>query len=311
MKRRQFNKLFTSASSGVILSSAYSCNNLKKKNKFGISLAQWSLNKMIKIEKTLNPKDFAFQAKELGFDAIEYVSTLYRPELEKMTISKLTKELTSNSEEYNIKNLLIMVDDEGDLSSSNANQIIESVEKHKKWVEMAYELGCHSVRVNLEGESELEKWKKNSVIGLTKLSEFASNSNINIIVENHGSHSSNGKALAEVIENVNLENCGTLPDFGNFCIKRKNNSLYDGPCEVEYDKYQGMRDLMPYAKAVSAKSYDFNDKGEETTIDFRQMMSIVEEFGYEGFLGIEYEGNKLSEKEGIRLTKELIQKYNY
>ena len=226
-----------------------------------------------------------------------------------MTISKLTKELKSNSKEHDIINLLIMVDDEGYLSSSNPNQIIESVEKHKRWVEMAYELGCHSVRVNLDGEQDLDRWKENSTKGLTLLSEFSQSSNINIIVENHGSHSSNGKALSEVIKNVNLENCGTLPDFGNFCIKRENNNLYSGPCEVEYDKYQGMRDLMPYAKAVSAKSYDFDEFGNETTIDFKKMMDIIKEFNYQGFLGIEYEGNMLSELEGIDLTKNLIQNF--
>ena len=310
MKRRQFSKLLTSASSGIILSSGYSCTDLKERSENGISLAQWSLHKMIKIDKTLNPIDFAQKSKELGFDAIEYVSTLYRPVLEKMTISKLTKELKSNSKEHDIINLLIMVDDEGYLSSSNSSQIIESVEKHKKWVEMAYELGCHSVRVNLDGEQNLDKWKKNSIKGLTLLSEFAQNSNINIIVENHGSHSSNGKALSEVIKNVNLDNCGTLPDFGNFCIKRENNNLYSGPCEIEYDKYQGMRDLMPYAKAVSAKSYDFDEFGNETTIDFKKMMYIIKEFNYRGFLGIEYEGNLLSELKGIELTKNLIQKHN-
>jgi len=310
MKRRQFSKLLTSASSGIILSSGYSYNSLKERSKNGISLAQWSLHKMIKIDKTLNPIDFAQKSKELGFDAIEYVSTLYRPALEKMTISKLTKELKSNSKEHDIINLLIMVDDEGYLSSSNPNQIIESVEKHKRWVEMAYELGCHSVRVNLDGEQDLDRWKENSTKGLTLLSEFSQSSNINIIVENHGSHSSNGKALSEVIKNVNLENCGTLPDFGNFCIKRENNNLYIGPCEIEYDKYQGMRDLMPYAKAVSAKSYDFDEFGNETTIDFKKMMDIIKGFNYQGFLGIEYEGNMLSELEGIDLTKNLIQKYN-
>ena len=310
MKRRQFSKLLTSASSGIILSSGYSCNSLKEKSENGISLAQWSLHKMIKIDKTLNPIDFAQKAKELGFDAIEYVSTLYRPVLENMTIPKLTKELKNNSKEHDIKNLLIMVDDEGYLSSSNSSQIIESVEKHKKWVEMAYELGCHSVRVNLDGEQNLDKWKKNSIKGLTLLSEFAQSSNINIIIENHGSHSSNGKALSEVIKNVNLENCGTLPDFGNFCIKRENNNLYSGPCEIEYDKYQGMRDLMPYAKAVSAKSYDFDEFGNETTIDFKKMMYIIKEFNYRGFLGIEYEGNLLAELKGIELTKNLIQKHN-
>ena len=310
MKRRKFNKIVTSLSSGIILSNGYSCSNINKVDKYGISLAQWSLHKMIKVDKTLNPIDFAQKSKELGFDAIEYVSTLYRPILEKLSIKEMTKELINRSKDYNIKNLLIMVDDEGNLSSSNLNEIKISIEKHKRWIEMASKLECHSVRVNLEGEDQLDKWKDNSTKGLSMLSEFASNYNINIIVENHGGNSSIGKELAEVIKNVNLDNCGTLPDFGNFCIKRKNGSLYDGPCEIEYDKYDGMKNLMPYAKAVSAKSYDFDQFGNETTIDFKKMMDIVDEFNYNGYLGIEYEGNNHSEIDGIELTKKLIQKYN-
>ncbi len=265
---------------------------------------------MIKIEKTLNPIDFAQKSKELGFDAIEYVSTLYRPLLDKLSIKEITKKLITKSKEYDVKNLLIMVDDEGNLSSSNLSEIKEAIDKHKRWIEMASKLECHSVRVNLEGEDQLDKWKNNSIKGLSLLSEFASDYNINIIVENHGGNSSIGKELAEVIKNVNLDNCGTLPDFGNFCIKRKNGSLYDGPCDIEYDKYEGMRDLMPYAKAVSAKSYDFDQFGNETTIDFKKMMDIVEEFNYNGYLGIEYEGNNHSEIDGIELTKKLIKKYN-
>ncbi len=310
MKRRKFNKIVTSLSSGIILSNGYSCSNINNVGKYGISLAQWSLHKMIKIDKTLNPIDFAQKSKELGFDAIEYVSTLYRPILEKLSIKEMTKELINKSKEYDVKNLLIMVDDEGNLSSSNLSEIKEAIEKHKRWIEMASKLECHSVRVNLEGEDQLDKWKDNSIKGLSLLSEFASDYNINIIVENHGGNSSIGKELAEVIKNVNLDNCGTLPDFGNFCIKRKNGSLYDGPCDIEYDKYEGMKDLMPYAKAVSAKSYDFDQFGNETTIDFKKMMDIVDEFNYNGYLGIEYEGNNHSESDGIELTKKLIQKYN-
>ena len=310
MKRRKFNKIVTSLSSGIILSNGYSCSNINNVDKYGISLAQWSLHKMIKIDKTLNPIDFAQKSKELGFDAIEYVSTLYRPILEKLSIKEMTKELINKSKEHDVKNLLIMVDDEGNLSSSNLSEIKEAIEKHKRWIEMASKLECHSVRVNLEGEDQLDKWKDNSIKGLSMLSEFASNYNINIIVENHGGNSSIGKELAEVIKNVNLDNCGTLPDFGNFCIKRKNGSLYDGPCDIEYDKYEGMKDLMPYAKAVSAKSYDFDQFGNETTIDFKKMIDIVDEFNYNGYLGIEYEGNNHSESDGIELTKKLIQKYN-
>jgi len=310
MKRRKFNKIVSSLSSGIILSNGYSCSNLNKVDKYGISLAQWSLHKMIKIDKTLNPIDFAQKSKELGYDAIEYVSTLYRPILEKLSIKEMTKKLINKSKEHDVKNLLIMVDDEGNLSSSNLSEIKEAIDKHKRWIEMASKLECHSVRVNLEGEDQLDKWKDNSIKGLSLLSEFARNYNINIIVENHGGNSSIGKELAEVIKNVNLDNCGTLPDFGNFCIKRKNGSLYDGPCDIEYDKYEGMRNLMPYAKAVSAKSYDFDPFGNETTIDFKKMMDIVDEFNYNGYLGIEYEGNNHSEINGIELTKKLIQKYN-
>ena len=310
MKRRKFNKIVTSLSSGIILSNGYSCSNINNVDKYGISLAQWSLHKMIKIDKTLNPIDFAQKSKELGYDAIEYVSTLYRPILEKLSIKEMTKKLINKSKEHDVKNLLIMVDDEGNLSSSNLSEIKEAIDKHKRWIEMASKLECHSVRVNLEGEDQLDKWKDNSIKGLSLLSEFASNYNVNIIVENHGGNSSIGKELAEVIKNVNLDNCGTLPDFGNFCIKRKNGSLYDGPCDIEYDKYEGMRDLMPYAKAVSAKSYDFDPFGNETTIDFKKMMDIVDEFNYNGYLGIEYEGNNHSEINGIELTKKLIQKYN-
>ena len=310
MKRRKFNKIVTSLSSGIILSNGYSCSNINNVDKYGISLAQWSLHKMIKIDKTLNPIDFAQKSKELGYDAIEYVSTLYRPILEKMSIKEMTKKLINKSKEHNVKNLLIMVDDEGNLSSSNLSEIKEAIDKHKRWIEMASKLECHSLRVNLEGEDQLDKWKDNSIKGLSLLSEFASNYNVNIIVENHGGNSSIGKELAEVIKNVNLDNCGTLPDFGNFCIKRKNGSLYDGPCDIEYDKYEGMRNLMPYAKAVSAKSYDFDPFGNETTIDFKKMMDIVDEFNYNGYLGIEYEGNNHSEINGIELTKKLIQKYN-
>lgn len=308
MKRRKFNKILFSSSAVLASPSLVSCSRNDSKN--GISLAQWSLNKMIKDEKKLDPLDFAKKANELGFDAIEYVSTLYRPILNEISIDELTEILKSSSNQYEIKNLLIMVDDEGDLASSDESLINKAVDKHKKWVKMANKLGCHSIRVNLTGENELEKWKINSVKGLTLLCNYAENFNVNIIVENHGGNSSIANELADVIKNVNLANCGTLPDFGNFCVKRENGSIYSGPCKIEYDKYKGMRELMPYAKAVSAKSYDFDQNGNETTINYEDMMSIVKKFNYYGYLGIEFEGNKLSEVDGIELTKKLIEKHS-
>jgi hypothetical protein len=79
-------------------------------------------------------------------------------------------------------------------------------------------------------------------------------------------------------------------------------------CVEEYDRYQGVEELMPFAKAVSAKSYDFDAAGNETTIDFQRMVRIVKKSGYKGFLGIEYEGSRLSEAEGIKATKKLLER---
>src|SRR5690606_21130104 len=169
-------------------------------------------------------------------------------------------------------------------------------------------LGCHSIRVNLNGSMDPEVWIPASVDGLTQLSTYAQGKNINIIVENHGGPSSSGALLAEVIKQVGMENCGTLPDFGNFCIKRSDGSYYESTCIEQYDKYKGMAELMPYAKGVSAKSFDFDAQGNETGIDFERMMDIVREAGFTGFVGVEYEGNTLGEEEGILATKRLLEK---
>jgi len=183
----------------------------------------------------------------------------------------------------------------------------EAVENHYKWVDAAAALGCHSIRVNLNGSQDPEVWVSASVDGLTQLATYAKDKNINIIVENHGGPSSNAAMLASIMEEVNMDNCGTLPDFGNFCIKREAGDYYESKCLEEYDKYQGVEELMPYAKAVSAKSYNFDAEGNETIIDFAKMMKIVKDAGYSGYIGVEYEGSELSEEEGILATKKLLE----
>ncbi len=271
---------------------------------FDISLAQWSLNEPI-FAGELQPLDFAQKANELGFKGIEYVSQLYTPlyrdaEDPKAAFQTMLDSLKSKSEQYNVQNVLIMVDGEGDLATADQKVRNQAVENHKKWVDAADFLGCHSIRVNLFGSVDPVEWKKNAVAGLTQLSEYAAGKNINVLVENHGSFSSNAQLLVEVMEAVNMENCGTLPDFGNFCIKREDD------CLEEYDKYQGVEELMEYAKAVSAKSYDFDETGQETTIDYQRMLKIVKDAGYTGFIGIEYEGDRLPPEEGILATKNLL-----
>ena len=301
MKRRDFNQLIALGTLGL----AYSSPTYNKK----ISLAQWSLHRTIKIKKELSPNDFSIKAREMGFDAVEYVSSLYWNELKSRSIAKITKELVSKSNDNDIKNLLIMVDGEGDLAAKNNYKREKAIENHIKWIEMAHELGCHSIRVNLNGEKQKENWIEYSSKSLTKLCSIAKKDKINIIVENHGGLSSNAKLLAKVMKEVNLDNCGTLPDFGNFCIEKEDPNNYFSNCINEYDKYLGMEELMPYAKAISAKSFDFNNNGEESTIDFKKIIDIVSSFKYKGYYGIEYEGLNLSEEKGILKTKKLLERH--
>lgn len=305
MKRRNFLSVTLTAG---IASSVFPSTNFVKFNSIEnlkISLAQWSLNKSIKNGK-LPILDFAKKARSFNIEGIEFVSGLYTRDtdiLERMSMNSLAKELIKRSDDYGIDNVLFMIDNQGDLASSNRNERLQAIDNHKRWIDLSAEIGCKTMRVNLNGEKDLNKWTKNSVKSLTVLNKY--NENINVVVENHGGLSSNGKYLSNVMSKVKLENCGTLPDFGNFCM---NGSPW-GNCTQMYDKYLGTEELMPYAHAVSAKSYDFDDEGNETSIDYERMMEIVKRSGYQGYVGIEYEGNRLAEDDGIIATKKLLEKF--
>ncbi len=257
---------------------------------FRISLAQWSLHKTLFSGK-LDNLDFAKTAKEeFGIEGVEYVNQFFK---EKATDIAYLKELKQRAEDHGVSSLLIMIDGEGALGDKDEERRTQAIENHKRWVDAARLLGCHSIRVNAESTKSYEEAREFVADGLRRLSEYAGEVGINVIVENHGGLSSNGKWLSETIQAVGLPNCGTLPDFGNF---------------YEYDRYQGVEDLMPFAKAVSAKSYDFDDEGNETKIDFFRMMKIVLDAGYRGWVGIEYEGSRLDEYAGIRATKTLLER---
>ena len=191
-----------------------------------------------------------------------------------------------------------MIDDEGNLGEADTAQRTKAVENHYKWVEAAEFLGCFAIRMNARSTGSYEEQQKRAADRLRRLAEFSAQRGIAVIVENHGGLSSNGQWLVGVMKKVNLGTCGTLPDFGNF-------ELGDGQ---EYDRYKGVAEMIPFAKAVSAKSYDFDDAGNETRIDYPRMLKIVKDTGYRSFLGIEYEGDKHSEPEGVRLTKALLER---
>ncbi|MFH0761498.1 MAG: sugar phosphate isomerase/epimerase family protein [Bacteroidota bacterium] len=269
-----------------------SCNSGPR---FRISLAEWSLHRTLG-DKMMDNLEFPIRAKrDFGITAVEYVSTFF-DDLEQDP--KYLAELKRITNYHGITNVLIMVDGEGELGSDTAEGRAKTVENHIKWVDAAKYLGCHSIRVNAGGPGTPEFLSGNVVLGLSKLCAYGKSQNINIIVENHGGYSSDAKWLSSIMKEVNMPNVGTLPDFGNFRISEGK----------EYDRYQGMKELMPFAKGVSAKSYDFDKKGDETTINFARMIDIVKKSGYRGYIGVEYEGGNFTEDEGIMLTKRLLER---
>lgn len=258
---------------------------------FSISLAQWSLHRAL-YDKSLDHLDFPKTAKrDYDIDAVEYVSSFFA---EKGS-ETYNKELNKRCEGEGVTSVLIMVDGEGDLGDPDEFKRLKAVDNHQKWLDAAKLLGCHSIRVNARSAGDYEEQKRLAADGLRKLCEKADPLGLNVIVENHWGLSSNGKWLSETIKLANHKRCGTLPDFGNFDPK-------------EYDRYQGVTDMMPFAKGVSAKSYDFDAEGNETKVDYNRMLRIVLDAGYRARIGIEYEGEKLSEPEGIRATKKLLEK---
>ena len=272
--------------------------------RFKISLAQWSLHNSI-FARQLDHLDFPKKASELGIYAVEYVNQFFSG---KATDSSYLEEMNKRSGDLGVTQLLIMIDGEGGLAELNDAQREQSVKNHYNWVDAAKILGCHSIRVNAYGSSEDRDGMHTAAVdGLSALAIYAQPMSINIIVENHGGLSSDAEWLTNVIREVDQLNCGTLPDFGNFCIRR-DGGVSDGRCVLEYDKYKGVKEMVPFARGVSAKSYDFDDAGNETTIDYSKMMDIIKASDYAGYIGVEYEGTRLSEEDGIKATKALLEK---
>jgi L-ribulose-5-phosphate 3-epimerase len=262
---------------------------------FQISLAQWSLHKQFK-KGEIDPLDFAIvAAKEHGIRAIEYVNQFYFGRIE---APDYFRKLKQRADDHGVVSLLIMCDAEGLLGAADTKDRKTAVDNHHKWVDGAATLGCHSIRVNAIGEGDSEEQKKRVAEGLNALAQYCNSRNLDLLVENHGGYSSDGAWTAEVIKLANHPRIGTLPDFGNF-------RRMDGTWA---DRYEGVKAMMPYAKAVSAKSHEFDDQGNEVRTDYARMLQIVKEAGYRGYVGIEYEGEKHSAADGIKLTKNLLER---
>ena len=278
---------------GFALPVGLSCEN--KKMEFKISLAEWSLHRML-YSGELDHLDFCVIAREqFDLDAVEYVNSFFFDKAEDL---EYLKEMKNRANDQGVSSLLIMCDNEGSLGDPNQKARETAVENHFKWMEAAKFLGCHSIRVNAKSEGTYEDQIQLASDGLRSLTEYGEKIGINTIVENHGGLSSNGKWLVSVMKEVDHPMCGTLPDFGNFKIQD----------DEWYDRYMGVDELMPYAKAVSAKSHSFDWKGNEINTDYSKMINIVLSSGYNGYIGIEFEGSEVDEMEGVKLTKKLMER---
>lgn len=281
--------------------------NSKREMFFKISLAQWSLHKTL-FDKKLDNLDFAATARNTyDIEAVEYVNQFFA---DKAKDAAYLAEMNKRAADNGVKQLLIMIDGEGGMAETDAKLLNTAIENHKKWVDAAKTLGCHSIRVNaFSSNPDAAAAAKAAVEGLGKLGEYGAQAGINVIVENHGGFSSNGEWLAGVMKQINMPNVGTLPDFGNFCVKRDNKGgdPWAGECIEEYDRYKGIAEMMPFAKGVSAKSNEFDASGNETKTDYVKMLKIVKDAGYKGYIGIEFEGSK-TEDEGIKATKALLER---
>ena len=301
LDRRSFLRTTAAAGAAVGLSSlphsaALAAPAKKGEPLFKISLAEWSFHKAL-FAKKMDNLDFPVVAKrDYDIDCVEWVNQFF---MDKANDGKYLKEIIKRCDDHGVKTGLIMCDSEGNLGDPDAAKRTKAVENHYKWVEAAKILGGHSIRVNARSEGKPQEQHKLAVDGLRRLSEFGKKHDINVIVENHGGISSNGKWLTGVIKEVRddgFQNCGTLPDFGNFRISDKE----------QYDRYEGVAEMMPYAYGVSAKSHVFDKDGNESEIDYFKMMKIVLDAGYHGYVGIEWEGATPDEPEGTKLTRDLL-----
>lgn len=300
-----------------------------KKNKIDLALQIYSFAPLL-FQNQLDILKFPEMIREkYKINGAEYWSIAF---MGKENDTNFIKDLNKRSLDQNVENLIILVDNVDintmengpSLASSKKNEREKSIDFHKKWIDVASEIGCHSIRVNLRSdESNSDKILDNSSESISKLINHSSSQGVSIVVENHGGITGDADWLVSLMTKINNNYVGTLPDFGsyNFCVKRGelNFEGLTGECENQYDKYKGVKKLLPFAKGISAKSHEFNSMGEETSTDFSRMMDIISSSTYEGYITIEYEGammkmfggkgDYLDPHDGVQATKSLINKY--
>lgn len=291
MNRRHFLQLAACLTASTALLTGVGCSPMRSGSKApAISLAQWSLHRTLRAGK-LTTLDFPAATRDwFGLDAVEYVNQFFA---DKAADRHFLSQLKMRADDVGVKSLLIMIDGEGDLAATNTVAQQQAIENHYPWVEAANALGCHSIRVSIgDSGTDKEAAQQSAVAGLGRLADFAKDYGIQVIVENHMGHSMDAAWLAAILETVGRSDVGSLPDFGNF----------------SGDLYQGTELLLPFAKGISAKTFAFNKDGTETSMDYFRLMQSIQQAGYQGYIGIEYEGEDPDEVAGIRQSQQLLQR---
>jgi len=333
--RREFIENSIKSSIGLSLAATlpsslflYSCKPEKKEFNLKISLQVYSFAPLMMAGK-FDLKDFPEMVRNTyQLDGAEYWSIAFTG---RENNEAFLKELKQKSDDNGVNNTIILVDDINiltmesgpSLASLSSEERSRAIDFHKIWVDTAAKIDCHSIRINLKSnDGTAEEVQEVCSESISKLIEYSSQSNISVVLENHGGLTGNGKWLSGLIKNINNEFVGSLPDFGdfNFCQTRGdlNFANVDRECEMKYDKYLGVEELIPYAKGISAKSHDFDKNGSETKTDYKRMMEIIKNSDFSGYISIEYEGamlsmllnrdSYLSSHDGILATKSLLEK---
>jgi sugar phosphate isomerase/epimerase len=321
--RRSFIRNAALSTGGLSLATSFPQLLLGEEKKdlfFKLSISQFSFASQFWTKK-LDPLDFAAKSKEMGITGLDYCSMFFATKAKDNDYLNDLKKRAADNGSYNLR---IMVDGEGVLGDLSDTIRLKAVENHYKWMDAAATLGCPMIRVNVEGDGDKDAVAKASVDSLGRLIEYGTKQNIDVIVENHIGISCNAGWLAGVMKQVNSPHCGTLADFGNFCINRTKPETNDiagymkTKCLEEYDRYKGIAELMPFAKGVHAKSHLFDANGNDTETDFYRMFKIIKDSGFKGWVSIEYEGGLikmykpdgpyLGDYEGVAATKKLVEK---
>ncbi|GAB5561933.1 MAG: hypothetical protein SynsKO_35800 [Synoicihabitans sp.] len=322
MERREFVKGLSAASAAVVAGNVLRAKPAVDAAKpFTLSLSQWGFHRAIfgdardnyqdfittlhrapddVLRGDMDPRDIVWRARELGVGVVDLVNILWFGHGQD---GPWLADFKARARDAGVTFGVLMCDQLGRIAAKDSAERKRSISGHLDWMETAAELGCPFLRVNPYGDGSYLEQLKRGAETLHELADRSSDFGLEILVENHGHPGSNGAWLAMLIEQADHPRLGTYTDLDNFFMGGWNHDP-----QRRYDRTQGLFDLAPYTKAISAKTHDFGPDGEETTIDYQACLKILLDAGFTGLVGAEYEGHRLSEAEGSRLTVELLRR---